>query len=142
MFKIKIIIISITIILGLFSCSDSKDTQCKKIVQVVNQVVNDTRTLTNEGKTQDRQAILKAADITEKAAKDMEQLNITDERLKGLQFGFSTMYRDMSKATRDMLNALNKKNFPAFDAGLKKWQKAYGAETQLVNGINNYCVNK
>lgn len=139
-----IVLLSLTVATTfiLVSCGDSKLTQCQKIGTITKQVASDTKAITNDGKTKDHKSILKAADFTEKAAKDMEKLEISDPKLKEFQVGFSQMYKDMSKSTRDMLTALNKKNFPAFDLGLKNWQKAYSTEKRLVTGINNYCTSK
>lgn len=124
------------------SCGESKITQCQKIGQITKEVAIETKNLTNDGKTKDRKAILKAADAAEKAAKDMAALKIRDKKLQELQTGFSKMYRDMSKSTRDIVIALNKKDFPAVDAGLKNWQQAYNSENNLVKGINSYCTNQ
>ncbi|HEY9727768.1 MAG TPA: hypothetical protein V6D50_15065 [Chroococcales cyanobacterium] len=121
------------------SCTESKISQCQKIIDVANQAVNETKSLTNNGQTSDTTAMLKAADAMEKASKDMNAIDIKDEKLKNYQTGYVSMYRDTSKATRDFVTAFKKKNRPAAETALTNLQRATASEPQLANGLNGYC---
>ena len=124
------------------SCSESKVSQCNKIIKVANQAVTEAKSITNGGQASDSQAMLKAADAMEKASKDMEAIKVNDQKLQDYQTRFVTMYRDTSKATRDFVAAFKKKDRSAAEAALTNLQKATTPEKQLVEGINVYCTDK
>lgn len=124
------------------SCSESKVSQCNKIIKVANQAVTEAKSITNGGQASDSKAMLKAADAMEKASKDMEVIKVNDQKLKDYQTRFVTMYRDTSKATRDFVAAFQKKDRSAAEAALTNLQKATTPEKQLVEGINVYCTDK
>ena len=137
------IILPITVLIGLLIVScESKDSQCKKIIQVANQAVNDAKTITNSGRTSDPNTMLKAADAMDKAAKDMEGIKVQDEKLKKYQTGFISMYRSTSTATREFVAAFQKKDKAGAQASLKNLQQATSPEKDLVNQINAYCAKK
>jgi hypothetical protein len=124
------------------SCSESKVSQCNKIIKVANQAVTQAKSITNGGQASDSKAMLKAADAMEKASKDMEAIKVNDQKLQDYQTRFVTMYRDTSKATRDFVAAFQKKDRSAAEAALTNLQKATTPEKQLVEGINVYCTDK
>ena len=124
------------------SCSESKVSQCNKIIKVANQAVTEAKSITNGGQASDSKAMLKAADAMEKASKDMEAIKVNDQKLQDYQTRFVTMYRDTSKATRDFVAAFKKKDRSAAETALTNLQKATTPEKQLVEGINVYCTDK
>jgi hypothetical protein len=121
------------------SCSGNKITQCQKIFQITNGTVNEIKTVTDGGRNSSSEALLKTADIWNKAAQGMEAVKVNDEQLKKFKADFTKMYRDSSKSTRDYVVALKKRDFTAVDVGFKNLQKSYNPEKDLVNRINNYC---
>ncbi len=121
------------------SCSESKITQCQKIFKITNETVNETKTVTNGGQNSSPEALVKTADIWDKSAQKMTNIRVNDAKLKKFQVDFIKMYRDSSKATREYVAALKKRDFPAVNAGFEKLQKSYNPEKNLVNGINRYC---
>jgi predicted translin family RNA/ssDNA-binding protein len=124
------------------SCSESKVSQCNKIIKVANEAVSQAKTVTNGGQASDPKAMLQAADAMEKASKAMEAINVKDAKLKDYQTGFIKMYRDTSKATREFVGAFEKKNRPAAETALTNLQQATTPEKQLVADINTYCSGK
>lgn len=124
---------------SLVSCSESKITQCQKIFKITNETVNETKTVTNGGQNSSPEALAKTADIWDKSAQEMTKIKVNDPKLKKFQADFIRMYRESSKATREYVAALKKRDFPAVDAGFKKLQKSYNPEKNLVTGINSYC---
>ncbi|MEW5858596.1 MAG: hypothetical protein AB1861_14615 [Cyanobacteriota bacterium] len=121
------------------SCSESKITQCQKIFKITNETVNETKTVTNGGQNSSPEALVKTADIWDKSAQKMTNIKVSDVKLQTFQANFIRMYRESSKATREYVAALKKRDFPAVDAGFKKLQKSYNPEKNLVSGINRYC---
>ncbi|MBW4576687.1 MAG: hypothetical protein KME08_15535 [Aphanothece sp. CMT-3BRIN-NPC111] len=124
------------------SCGESKVSQCKKLINTANQTVKEANEVTNGGQTRNPDTMLKAADNMDKAAKEMEALKVSDERLKEYQAGYIKMYRDTSTATRDLVGAFKKKERQAVNVALKNLQQAIVPEPQLVSGVNKYCNNK
>jgi hypothetical protein len=124
------------------SCSESKVSQCNKIIKVANKAADEAKAITNGGKETDPKAMLKAADALEKASQDMESIKVSDEKLKDYQGRFFIMYRDTSKSTRDFITAFQKKDRSAAEAAVVKLQKATALETPLVQEINKYCQPK
>src|SRR6476469_5039573 len=104
------IILSLTTAISflIVSCGESKVSQCKNIINVANQAVEDYKTFTNGGQKTDTNTMLKAA-------KDMETIKVQDEKLKEHQTGFIKMYRDTSQAMRTFVAAYQKKDRPATD---------------------------
>jgi hypothetical protein len=124
------------------SCSESKVSQCNKIIKVANKAADEAKAITNGGKESDPKAMLKAADALEKASQDMESIKVSDEKLKDYQGRFFIMYRDTSKSTRDFITAFQKKDRSGAEAAVVKLQKATALETPLVQEINKYCQPK
>lgn len=124
------------------SCSESKVSQCNKIIKVANQAVTEAKSITNGGQESKPEAMLKAADAMEKASKDMAAIKVNDQKLRDYQTRFVNMYRDTSKGTRDFVAAFQKKDRSAAEAALTNLQKATTPEKQLVDSINVYCTDK
>lgn len=138
------VLVPLSVFLSLLtiSCSESKVSQCNKIIKIANKAATEATSITNGGQTSDPKTMLKAADAFEKVSKEMEALNISDEKLQDYQSRFMIMYRDHSTATRDYVTAFQKKDRSAVDAALVDVQKAATPEKQLVDDINNYCTGQ
>lgn len=124
------------------SCSESKISQCNRIIKIANDVVSQAKTVTNGGQASDPKAMLQAAEAMDNASKQMTDIPVTDLKLKDYQTGFVKMYRDTSKATRDFVKAFEKKDRPAAERALTALQQATIPEKQLVADINTYCSGK
>jgi selenophosphate synthetase-related protein len=125
--------------LSTVSCSESKVSQCNKIIKVANEAVKEAKSVTNGGQASDPKAMLKAANAMEKASIEMKAINLRDQKLKDYQAGFISMYSDTSKATRDFVAAFEKKDRRSAEAALTNLQQATTPEKQLVADINSYC---
>ncbi|MFW6358878.1 MAG: hypothetical protein ACOC0N_06655 [Chroococcales cyanobacterium] len=121
------------------SCGNPTTTQCREIITIANETVNQARTVTQGGQTNDPQAILQAADMMEQAAQDLEAIAVEDEQLQSYKEGFIAMYQDTSTATRNFVEAYEQKNREAAEEALTNLQEAMKPEQELVTGINNYC---
>lgn len=138
------VLLPLTAAIGLLtvSCSESKTSQCHKIINVANETVTQAKSVTNGGQANDPKAMLKAADVMEKASQEMKSLNIKDAKLRDYQSSFIKMYGGTSKATRDFVTAFEKKDRPGAEAALTSLQQATTPERQLVADINTYCKSK
>ncbi|MEC4986125.1 MAG: hypothetical protein SAJ37_19730 [Oscillatoria sp. PMC 1068.18] len=113
--------------------------QCKKIIDIANDVATETQTLSDRGNNTDPQAALQVASAFEQAAQAIETLESKDEQLLDYQAGLVQVYYSHSQATRQFLEAYEKKNRGAAEEALKTVREAGNLEQEVVNGINNYC---
>ncbi|MBZ8181798.1 MAG: hypothetical protein SAL07_10420 [Oscillatoria sp. PMC 1051.18] len=132
-------ILSAAISFANFGCADPKLSQCKKIIDIANDVATETQNLSDSGSNTDPQAALQVASAFEQAAQAMETLESKDEQLLDYQAGLIQVYHSHSQATRQFVEAYEKKNRGAAEAALKTVREAGNLEQEVVNGINNYC---
>jgi hypothetical protein len=138
------VLFSLTTALALLtaSCSENKIAQCNRIIKIANETVTQAKTVPNGTQGSDPKFMLKAAEVMEKASKQMTDISINDPKLKDYQTSFAKMYRDTSKATRDFVKAYEKKDRSAADKASTNLQQAAIPEHQLLIDINNYCGGK
>jgi hypothetical protein len=133
------IVVTTIAISSLISSCNSKVNQCKNTIQVVNQTVIDTQKLTGQGTQGDPAIIEKTAQRHEQAAKDLEAVNVDDEKLKTYKNQFITMYKSSSQVAKQIAESLKAKKSTQVLRGLNQWQMLVSPEKDLVNGINQYC---
>ena len=126
------------------SCSQSKITQCQKIMEVFNNAASESKmieakAITNQGQTVDLKSVLKMADASEKAADQMNALRIKEEKLKDYQVGFVKMFRDSSQAMRDFEAASQKKDLQGAEVARTNLEQAQNQGNELVNNFQRYC---
>ena len=121
------------------SCAETKFSQCKQIIEITMRIANETKNLSDNGKTKDPQEALQVADAFEEAAEEMKAFEIKDQQLLEYQDGFAKMYVGMSQATRDFVAALDRKDVSAAKSAKKQLQKLGSTERKLVSGMNSYC---
>ncbi len=124
------------------SCGESKVSQCQKLGKVANQATSEAKKVTNGGQPLSPEGMSKAADTMDKAAKEMTQIKLSDDKLKEYQTGFVKMYLDTSKAMRELVGPFKNKDRPAVDGALKNLKQAISPEPNLVSGLNTYCSSK
>jgi len=118
----------------------TKIAQCNQIIRIANTAVRETKAITNSGQPSSPQAMLKAADAMDSAARQMENLSIADRTLQSYRSRFITMYRQTSKATRNFARAYNQKDREQSELALRDLQNATAPEKQIVADINTYCL--
>lgn len=121
------------------SCAQNKVSECKKIMEVANKAASEAKSVTKGEKASDPQAVLQAANVMEKASRDMAAINVNDAKLKEYQAGFINVYRDTSKATRNFVAASQKNDRPAAESARLGVQQATTLEKQIVGNFNTYC---
>jgi len=124
----------------LVSCSDNKVSQCNKLIKVANEAVSAVQSVTQTATPDNVAAMSKIAEAADKAKADMQGLQISDEKLKGFQTRFVSMYTDTSKATRDLVAAAGAKDAVAAQKAFDALKTATDQEGPLVNQVNTYCT--
>lgn len=121
------------------SCGESKVSQCNRMVEVVNKAVTEVESTTSNAKEEDISTMTKIADTADRASESMKALEFTDEKLKGYQGRFLSMYTDIGKASRDLVAAVEKKDAAAAQTAYKSLETATNQESPLVDEMNGYC---
>jgi hypothetical protein len=136
-------IVWMTISIGFLTvgCSGGKLSQCANVIKVVNQTVTDTKTITAGGTKGDVPTIEQLVTTFGKAAKDMDSVNVDDEKLKTYKSQFVTMYRGATEINQRLLIAIKEKKSTILYEELRKSRKIFTPERAIVQGISEYCKN-
>ncbi len=136
-------IVWMTISIGFLTvgCSGGKLSQCADVIKVVNQTVTDTKTITAGGTKGDIPTIEKLVTTFGKAAKDMESVNVDDEKLKVYKGQFVAMYRGATEINQRLLIAIKEKKSTILYEELRKSRKIFTPERSITQGISEYCKN-
>lgn len=121
------------------SCSESKVSQCNKLIEIANRAVSGVKAVSENPKPDSIESMNKIADVANTAKSQMEGLQLSDDQLKTFQTRFITMYTDTNQATRDLVGAAEKKDAPAAQKAFDALQNATSQEGPLVNEVNSYC---
>lgn len=128
------------------SCSESKLSQCRELIDVANETVADVQSVAqNTSTTQTNTAesvdvIGKVAEAAEKARINMDTLDLTDETLQSYQQRYVMMYTTIRETTRDMLSAAEVNNREEGKKAYEAFKEATEQEEGLVDAINGYCA--
>lgn len=138
----RVLVASSAIALGiiLVSCSESKVTQCNRLVKVANDAVDQVEQVTQNATPDNVEAMSRIAGAADNANKLMTDLQLTDTTLVGFKNQFTTMYSNTSRATRSLIDAAKAKNATAAEQAFKDLQQATSAEEPLVRQVNQYCT--
>lgn len=121
------------------SCSPSKVEQCREIGQVIGQTDQQMRTITDSGRKKDHNTLMKAADLMEASAQNLQQLQLADSQLKTLQKQLQVVYQNTGKTTRELVVSLQKKDSKKVNQTLDQLLKILKQQNQTLTGIKNYC---
>ncbi len=143
--------VSLSIALLITSCSEDKVSQCQRLIRVVNA---GTSLIDQNKGTQVITSIQLSKDL-EFVTKSIEELNLTDPKLKEFQSGFVKIFQNLSQAIAIAGRALGAtKIAEASASGREKIQKSrteidstltaaattVGKQSDtLVNEMNKYC---
>lgn len=125
--------------LGLISCTESKVSQCNRLIEVANQAVAQVQDTTQNADPDDVEAFLQIADTADQAAADLEALDLKDDQLQTYKGQFITMYSATSEATRSLVDAVNSQDTAAAQDAYSSLQTATSQESGLVDAVNTYC---
>lgn len=123
------------IFLSLASCSETKVSRCNTLVSVANRVTQDIQAL--PGQTlQPKERFAKAADILDRASKEVNALKIQDATVQKLQTQLVALYvsdRDQNQVLATSNNAKNIRE------ALQNIQKNDLQQKSIVKAANAYC---
>ncbi len=121
------------------SCSPSKVDQCRELGQTIGQTDQQMRTITDSGRKKDLNTLIKAADLMESSAQNLQQIQLSDSQLKTLRTQLQTVYQDTGKTTRELVVYLQKKDSKKVDQTLNQLLQILKQQNQTLSGIKNYC---
>lgn len=140
---------SMVVVIGVLvvGCSESKTSQCNKLIEVANQAVSQVQTVTqstdpSNANPNNVQAMSKIADAADQARSQMQTLQLSDDSLKTFQQRFVTMYTETSQATRDLVAAANASNPENAQKAFNALKTATDKESPLVDEVNRYCTKE
>jgi sensor domain CHASE-containing protein len=139
--QVGIVLMTISISFVTVGCSGGKLSQCANAIKVVNQTVTDTKMITAGGTKGDIPTIEQLVKTFDKAAKDMESVNVDDEKLKTYKSQFVTMYRGATEINQRLLIAIKEKKSTILYEELRKSRKIFAPERELTQSISAYCKN-
>lgn len=119
--------------------NQAKVTQCNQIIEITNETVSNAKSINNSPNTEQDKAMLRVANYMDSAVVKLEELAITDQTLKDYKSQFIKMYKETSQATRNFVDAYNRRNRSEAESAIQALQAATSPEKQLVADINNYC---
>jgi hypothetical protein len=139
--QVGMIWLAIAIVCLTVSCNTSspKVAQCTDLIKVVNQTVLDSKTITESGTNGDISRIEKMVGIFEKAATDLAQVKVTDDKLKAYQSQFLTMYRGVTEINKQIVTSIKDKKSTQVYQGLNKYRNIVSPEKDLATGLTQYC---
>jgi hypothetical protein len=121
------------------SCTGGKVSQCANMIKVVNQTVTDTKVITESGKNGDVATIEKLVGTFDKAAKDLDSVSISDEKLKTYKSQFLTMYQGATEINKQVVASIKEKKATKVHEGLRKSRNNFSPERDLATGLTQYC---
>jgi hypothetical protein len=121
------------------SCANTKVSQCANTIKVVNQAVIDTKNISDSGTKGDLQTIGKLVEIFDRSAKDLEAVNVENEKLKTYKSQFLTMYKGATDIGKQLIVSIQEKKSTKVHEGLRKYTSIVSPEQDLVTGLNQYC---
>jgi hypothetical protein len=133
----SVVLASIALVL-LTSC-ETKVSQCQKIIKVHNQIVLETKKISDTGAKGDTSSASKSADTFAQGAKEMTELDVRDEKLLVIKNQLATMYQNSSQITKQILTSQTQKKSTDAAKGLENLRQVGSPEKDLVDGINIYC---
>jgi hypothetical protein len=138
------IFMGIFISLLIFSCGETKYTQCEKLFQIAHNVTDTNKNVSyayNEQPTELKSWLI-AADLMDTAAQQINNLHIDDAKLIEYKNGLANIYSTYSQATYDAVKARESKNIDALKSARTDAEKAGQLQQVLIKKINTYCLNQ
>jgi hypothetical protein len=120
-------------------CATGKVAQCASTIEVVNRTVKQTETVTAAGTKGDLATIEKLVTIFDTAAKDLNSVNVSDEKLKDYKNKFFTMYQGGTEITKQLVSSIKEKKSTKVHEGLRKSRTIFSPEQALAAGLTRYC---
>ncbi len=141
--RISLFSMTSLVVISLSGCGVSKIQECNSMGKVVkdNKTAVDKIETATESKNSDNiiQSLLSTSTEVDKLSKEMQGLEIKDEKLVNLQSQFAKLYQDNSKGLTDTAKGLQTKNKPMTNAAIAKMQEGDKQEVIMIKSFNTYC---
>ena len=140
------VIAGVVMSLILSSCGETKYTQCEQIFKIAHQVNSEAKSIKDINGVaselpQELKSWLQAADLMNKAAQQIQALQINNVQLIKYQTGLANIYQIYSQATYDAVQAKESKNINALISARDRANTAEEIQHKLVREINSYCLD-
>jgi hypothetical protein len=132
----------VTLGYSLASCSESKVSQCNRLVKVANEAVSAVEKVTETAtpaSANNVESMQKIATAASDANQQMTGLTVSDPKLQEFKNKFVKMYTSTQAATQKLIDAAKDKNSGAAETAFKELQQATSEEEPLVRDVNSYC---
>jgi hypothetical protein len=128
------------LLIGTSACGNGKVAQCNKLIDKLNASMTkmDESSKKLDGKD-DAQDLVELGKSLDTAKKEVEGIEISDAKLKGMQGQFVKSIDNMAAATKEMSAAATKNDAPAIKAAMTKLEASGNENSKLTSDINKYC---
>ena len=132
--------VSAFLVISTGACN-GKVAQCNKLIETVNASMTkmDESSKKLDGKD-DAKDLVELGKSLDTAKKDVEGIEITDAKLKGMQGQFVKSIDNMAVSTKAMSAAAEKNDATAIKAAMTKLETSGNENSKLTDDINKYCT--
>jgi Zn/Cd-binding protein ZinT len=121
---------------------ETKVSQCNKIATVSNAASTEFAGMEKELKANPMEAFKKSATRLDQYIKDMNAVEVKDEKLVGYKGRFTTMYTEFRDGSLAIVSAVQAKDSKALATAVTKIQQSAQQETSLISEVKQYCGAK
>jgi hypothetical protein len=119
---------------------ESKVSQCQKVIKIHNQIVMDTKKVSDAATKEDMSSVTKSGDVFAQGAKDMASLEVKDEKLLEIKNQFATMYQNASQVIKKIIESQTQKKASEVAKNRSNLAQVASPEKDLVDAVNSYCT--
>jgi hypothetical protein len=122
---------------------DNKVAQCNKLIAVANKAATEMKAVED---TQDpaaaQDALTKISASLEGYSKEVQAIELKDEKLVGFRQRLISMYDKLSSSSKALVSAIKSEKAEEAETAMEGLAKGAEEETPLVNELNTYCGAK
>jgi hypothetical protein len=119
---------------------ESKVSQCQKVIKIHNQIVMDTKKVSDAATKEDMSSVTKSGEVFAQGAKDMASLEVKDERLLEIKNQFATMYQNASQVIKKIIESQTQKKASEVAKNRANLNQVASPEKDLVDAVNSHCT--
>lgn len=134
-----ILFICLFVFTSAVACVDSKYNECNQVIEITLNMANQTKNFYAQDDNKTPQQTLHLADSFDEAVAQLDLLKLQDKNIIKYKNGLGLMYSTLSKATRNFVDALSKKNLAQAQSAKQKLQEQSITEQELLKSLRYYC---
>ncbi len=125
-----------------YGCQENRLTQCQPIFQIARSVAENSQNISyiNNEQPVEVTSWLEAASFLNRAADQIQALQINDSKLIEYQNKFATVYRIYAQATYDAVRARENMDLETLKSARSDAEQAGKIQQNLLQEINAYCL--